>query len=56
MLGGSRRIEDAAGARLSQTEIRKRDKENLTALAVIMRTVSDELINDIQDCNDAKEA
>jgi hypothetical protein len=47
---------DTAGAQLSQTEIRKRAKENLTALAVIMRTVSDELINDIQDCNEAREA
>lgn len=38
------------------SEARRRNKANLTAMAVIMRTVGDELINDIADYETAKEA
>lgn len=40
----------------SLAESRRRNKANLTAMAVIMRTVGDELINDITDFEAAKEA
>jgi gag-polypeptide of LTR copia-type/Zinc knuckle len=48
--------EDVPQAQLSQVETRKRVRSNLTALSLILRSVSDELITDVMDCESAKEA
>jgi len=40
---------DDPGVMPDEIEVRRRHRNNLTALTIIMRTVSDELINDIMD-------
>ena len=47
---------DAEGVTLGQQEIRKREQSNLMALALMMRSVGEDLINDIAEFERAKDA
>lgn len=48
--------EDIPSAQLSRQDTRRRSRNNLTALSLILRSVSDDLITDVMDCEIASVA